>query len=184
MVGFVLFSDARTYEHAFCVRYAFFDILTVRLHGRNNICKVLKRIGIIFLNKKIYRVTAGGDDNISVLFKEHTVIFGFDLSCAESRLFDFGKAELFQCVTHRLNACAVIVCDKRGRKADPDGVARLQKYLDFLDLACDLFCVLRAYDNTSAAENTLVAYYVRLISRKANRLNGTVAYAFVAVFAV
>ena len=129
-------------------------------------------------------MTAGGNDNISILFKEHTVIFGFDLSCAESSLFDFGKAELFQCVTHRLDAYAVIVSDKRGGKADPDGVARLQKHLDFLDLACDLFCVLRAYDNTSAAENTLVAYYMRLISRKAYRLDGAVAYAFVAVFAV
>ena len=129
-------------------------------------------------------MTAGGDDYISLLIPEHTLVFGLYDSCTDSGLLNIEKAKLFKCLTHGFYSNAVIVCNKRGRKAYYYGVAALKKNSCLLCAVNDLLCILGAHNEAMTAKNALVTYYMCLVSGKADRLYRTVTYTLIAVFAV
>jgi hypothetical protein len=70
-------------------------------------------------------MTAGGDDDISFLFLYQSFIFSLNYGRADRSLLSIEKSELYQRASHRLYANAVVVCDKRGRNADNNGISRL-----------------------------------------------------------
>ena len=154
------------------------------LHGRNDVRKVVKRLGEVFLYQKIYRMTTRRNDDVSVFVFEHPVIFVFDDSRADGSLLYVVKAELFQSLSHRLNADAVVICYKRRGKAYENGVGSVKKNLCFFGFVYNLFCILRTYHEALTAEYTFVADNMRLIPRKANGFYRAVTYTFVAVFTV
>ena len=76
------------------------------------------------------------------------------------------------------------VCLLYTSKTDDNGFFALQYNFNYLGLVYYLFCVLGTDYEALTAENTFVADYVRLVSRKSDGFNGTVTDTFVAVFAV
>ena len=104
--------------------------------------------------------------------------------CAESGLFNVGKTEFFERVSHRAYSDAFVIGYKRRSERHVNRVSRIDKHFRFFRLVDDFFCVLRTHDETVTAKNALVTDYVRLISRKANGFDGAMSDTFVAVFAV
>ena len=156
----------------------------MRLHGRHYVCKILKTLGEVLLYEQIYRMTAGGDDDISLILVYHSFIFVFNDSSAYRGLLNVKEAEFFKCAAHRVNAYSVVICNEGGCKADYNGVARLKKNSHFLYTVCNFLCILWALYNAVTAENTLVSYDVCLVSGKSYRLYGTLSYATEAGLAV
>ena len=129
-------------------------------------------------------MAARRDDNVTFVFMQHSFILAFDNGSAESGLFNIVKAEFLYCFTHCLNADSVVIRDKGRSKTDDNGFFALQYNFNYLGLVYYLFCVLGTDYEALTAENTFVADYVRLVSRKSDGFNGTVTDTFVAVFAV
>ena len=129
-------------------------------------------------------MTAGGDDNVSVILPQHTLVLVFDDGGTDCGFLHIVEAECLKRAAHRLNAHAVIVCDEGGGKADDDGVARLQKNSYLLGGVCNLLCILRALYHTVTAKDTLVTYNMCLVTRKADCLYGTFSYTAEAGFAI
>lgn len=92
----------------------------MRLHRRKNVRKIWKFCGEIFLNKKVYGVTAGCDDNVPVFFVYHALIFVFNDSRADSRFLCIKKSELFERFAHRFDTNALVICNERRSEADND----------------------------------------------------------------
>ena len=136
------------------------------------------------MNQKIDGMAAGGDDDISVLFAKNSIVFIFHDGCADCRFFNVVKSELFERAAHGLNSHALIVGDKGGSEADYNRVAALEKDTSLFGSVHDLLGVLRANNKAMAAENTLVADDMSLVTRESDGLDGTVANTFIAVFAV
>ena len=184
MLSLVLFSDARTDKYRFRVWNTLFDICAMSLHRRHNVSQIFQLCGIIFLYKKIYRVTAGGDDDISVLLAKHTLVLVFNDGSADSGFLHVSKPKLLQRVAHRLYSNALVVCDKGGGKTDDNRISALEQYAHLFGFVNYFLCVLGTHHEAVTAQNTLVADNVSLISRKADRLNGAMADTFIAVFTV
>ena len=129
-------------------------------------------------------MTAGRYDNVSYVLLEHTLVFVLNYGCTDCGLLNVGKSEALKCAAHRGNTYSVVICDKRGSKADDNGITRLNKDAYLFDTVCDLLGILRALDNAVTAENTLVADDMSLVSRKADSLYGTLSYTAEAGFTV
>ena len=180
----ILFGDARTDEDRLCVRVATLDIGTMRLHRGKYIRKIRQFRREVLLNQQVNGVAAGSDDHIPPILAQHPFIFGLDNGCADSGFLRVGKAEFLEGCAHGTDADTVIIGDKRGGDAYIDRRAALQKHLDLLGLIHDLFCILRTYDKAVPAKDTFVIDNMRLVARKADRLNRAVANALIAVFTV
>ena len=72
-------------------------------------------------------MTAGGDDDISLLVAEHSLVLGLDDGGADGGLLHVGKAQLLQGASHGLDAHAVVVDHKGRSQADDYRIAALQK---------------------------------------------------------
>ena len=64
-VSFILFGNARADEHDLCAGMTLLDIGCVCLHGRKHICKEGKYFWKMLLNEQVYRMAAGGNQNIA-----------------------------------------------------------------------------------------------------------------------
>ena len=95
ILGFVLFCNARTYKYGLGGRISFLYILAVCLHGGENIRKERNFFRKIFLNKKIYRVAAGGNYNVSRFLVYHLVVFSFYNGRPDRSFFNVEESELF-----------------------------------------------------------------------------------------
>ena len=184
IIRFVFFCNARTYKHDFRLGNAPFDILRVRLHGRENVGKVFQFVRKILLNEKIDGMTTRGNHDVAFFLFEHFFIFGFNDRRADRRLFDFRKTELLQSGTHSVYPYPVVIGDKRRRKADVNGRAARNKNFSLLNFALDFLGILRADYEAVSAKNTFVADYMRLICRKSYRFYGAEANTLIAVFTV
>ena len=129
-------------------------------------------------------MAAGGDNYISFLLVEHTLVFGLNYGCADSSLLNVKEAELLERAAHRFDTHTLIVCNEGWSKAYNNGGSALKKYASLFRSVNYLLCILRANNEAMTAKDAFVADDVCLISRKANSLNGTVADTFVAIFAV
>ena len=138
----------------------------------------------MLLDKQVNGMAAGGDDDVTLFLAEHSLIFGFNDGSTDSGLLNIVEAQLLQCFAHGLDTDTLIVCDERGSKAHNNGVAALEEHSYLLGLVYDFLCILGTYNEALSAKDTLISYNVRLVSRKADSLYGTIADALVAVFAV
>ena len=156
----------------------------MREHGRQHVRKIRQHILIIFLDKKVYGMAARRDNNVAFVVLDHSFVFVFDDCRADCRFFHVEKAQFFQGFSHAFYADVFIISDERRRKADVNGIARLNKDFRLFDFGRNFFCVLRTYDEALPAQNALVADNVRLIARKSDGLHRAVADTFITVFAV
>ena len=108
----VLFSNARSDENDFRVGVTTFDVLRVRLHRRKNVRKIRKFRGEIFLNKKVYRVTARSNNNVAFFVAEQSFVLVFDDRRADGSLLRVRKPEFFERGTHTVDSDALVVSDK------------------------------------------------------------------------
>ena len=129
-------------------------------------------------------MAAGRDNNISVTLCENSFIFIFDYGCADCGFFNIIKTEFLERIAHCSNTCAVIVCNERRCKADNNGVSALNKHFYLFNFIDNFLCILRTNNKTLTAKDTLIAYDMRLVSRKTDSLNGAMTDAFITVFAV
>ena len=95
MLSLVLFCDARTYKNRFCAGYTALYIKAMGLHRRKNIGQKIQLAREIFLNKKIDRMTAGGNNYISAFLVDHALILVFYYGRTDGRFFNVVKSELF-----------------------------------------------------------------------------------------
>ena len=138
----------------------------------------------MLLNKQIYRMAAGGDYYISVLFAEYSFIFILDNSCTYCCFLNIVKAHFLKCFSHCVYACAVIVGNKGRCKRNYNRVTALDKHLYLFGFINYLLCILRTDNEALSAKNTLIVYNMCLIARKANGFNRAMTNAFIAVFTV
>ena len=129
-------------------------------------------------------MTAGGYENIPPPLIEYLLVFVLYYRRAYRGLLRIGKAERLKSRPHTVYPDTAVVRGKGWREADVNRGARLDKHAHLFGLVDDFLCVLRADDKALTAQNTFVAYYMRLISREAYRLHRAVAYTFVAVLAI
>ena len=112
ILRFILFCDAGSDEHGFCLGNASLYILAVRLHGGKHGRKIRKLRREVFLYKKIDRVAARCDYNVAGVLVDHSFVFVFYDRCADRGLLGIEEAELFERFAHGLNTDALIICDK------------------------------------------------------------------------
>ena len=184
MLGLILFGNTGSHKYNFGIRITPFYVLTVRLHGRKNIGQKIKRFWKIFLNKKIDRVTAGGNNNVPGSLVYHTLIFGLDNGGTHRRLLHIIKAQFLKRLTHGADTHTLIICHKRRGKTDYYRFLSLHEYPDLFGLVHNLLGILRADHKALTAKDTLVSYNIGLVSRKSNGLYGTVPNTFITVFTV
>ena len=181
---FALFGDAGTDEHRFRRGDPALDIGAVRLHGRHDRRQIAQQRRIVPADQQIDRRTAGGDDDIALIFLRHAVIFPLDHRRAQRRFLGIVKAEFFQRLAQLLYAAAGVIGNKGGRQTGDHRRAALQHHAHLAHLADDLLGVLRADHKALSAHDAFVLNDIRLIAGKADRLDRTVADTFIAVFAV
>ena len=121
---------------------------------------------------------------ISLFLGKHTLVFRLYYGRADGGLLDIEKAKLLKCSAHRFYSHTLIVCNKRGGKADDYGISALKQDSRFFRSVNYFLCILGTNDKAVAAQNALVSDNMRLVSREANCFYGAVADALVAVFAV
>ena len=138
----------------------------------------------MLLNKKIDRGTGRGDDNILSLLAYLLFIFTLDYRGSDRGLLRVGEAKLLQGLAYGVYTAVVPAGVERGGYAGDDRSIALKHYADPLGVVNYLFCILRTNNKALAAEYTLIADYVSLMPREADRLDRTSAYTSVAVFAV
>ena len=184
ILGLVLLCNTRADEDGLCVRDTLFNILTVCLHWRHNVGKILQGGRVFLLNKKVYGVTAGGNDNITSVLSEHTLVLFFYNGCADGGLLHRVEAELCKSLGHSADACAVIVGYEGRGKAHNHGRTRLEHNAHLLGLVNDLLRILWALVNALAAEDTLVSDDMRLVTREAYGLNRALTHTAEAGLAV
>lgn len=183
-VGLCLFRDARPDENGLQFRVFLLQHLTVRLHRRQNMCKVRQSLRVILLHKRIDRVAAcGNDDALPTLFN-NLFVFGLDDGRTYGGLLYPVKAKLFERRTHRFDGRARVICYKGWRKADCHGTFTLDEHLRNRYVISDFFCVLRTYDKALTAENALVFYDMRLTGLKTNGLDRAMTDALITVLTV
>lgn len=66
-----------------------------------------------------------------LLFFEHALIFPLDHGGSQRGFLHAGKAQLFQCVPHAVDAHAVVVGGKGGGQADDHGAPLFSSTLTF-----------------------------------------------------
>ena len=184
ILSFILLGNARSDKYSLCIRDSLFDILAMCLHGRKYIGKIRKLRRKIFLYKKIYGMAAGRDDYIGALLPYHSLIFIFNYGCADGCFLDVIEAELLERLTHCTDTHALIVGYERRSKADNNGIAALQKHLDFFCFVNDLLSVLRTDYKALAAHYALVADNICLIPGKPNGFDRTVTNTLVTILTV
>ena len=129
-------------------------------------------------------MTTGRNNHVPLLFEKHTLIFILDDRRSNGSLLDVEKAELFKSAAHGFYANSFVVCNEGGSKANDYRVAGLDKNSHLLGAIRDLLGILRTLYDTVAAKDTLVAYNLRLIARKSDRLYRTLSDASEAGFAI
>ncbi len=112
MGGFVLFCNAGADENDLCAGNALFNVRRVRLHWRKNVRKKRNKRRKVLLNKKIDRVAARGDDDVSSAVIDHFFIFLFDYGCADCGFLGAEKAEVNKSLFHGRYSNIFIVCNK------------------------------------------------------------------------
>ena len=180
----VLFGDARTDKHDFCVRNTLFNVRRMCLHRRHDIGKTGDFFGKILLNKQIYRMTARRNYNVAIFGSHHFFVFGFNYRRAYRRFFNVIKAQLFKCFFHCGYTHAVVVCDKRRSEADDNGSSGLNEYANLFGFGRNLLGILRTHHKTLPAKNTFVTYDMRLVARKSNGLYRAVTDTFITVLTI
>ena len=183
-VGFVLLRYARSDEHGLCLGTSTLDIGAVSVHRRHNVGKIAEYIREIFLDKQVYRMTAGRNYNVAMFVCEQLFVFGLDNRSSDRGLLDIIETELLYSLAHRFDADAVVIGNERRSEADVYRRARLQQYPRPLCFVDDFFRILRAHDKALTAHYTFIADYMSLIRRKAYRLYRAMPDTFVAVLAV
>ena len=160
------------------------DKLCMSHHRRIHRRKKLYRPGIILAHHAHYR-RAGGRYEILIFtaFKK-LIVFGSDAVCSHGGFLRLGKTEQLQSRAHY----AEIVRRKAGNKrrsqrGDNLSVGRKQLFNRF-QAAVNALGVLRANVDAMTAENTAIVDNARLSRLHSYGLNGTVAQAPVAVFAI
>jgi hypothetical protein len=129
-------------------------------------------------------MAARRDDDVSRIFTEHSVVLRFDDTCAHRRFLHVEKAEFFERGAHTAYTDTFVIGGKGRRKADVNGIARLDKHSHLFRFARYFFGVLRTYDEAMAAKDTFVPYNVRLVARKAYGFDRAMPYALIAVFTI
>ena len=122
-------------------------------------------------------MAAGGDDNVSFFFRNHSFVFFFHYRCAYGCFLNVVKAKFLQGAAHGFYTYAVVIGNELRRKADDYGVSRLNQNSYLFNAVGNFFCVLRTLYNAITAKDTLVADNVCLISRKADCFYGALSYA-------
>jgi hypothetical protein len=129
-------------------------------------------------------MTARGYDNVSVLLAQYALIFVLNDRRTERGFFNIRKSQLFKSATHRFDACAIVVDNKRGRKTYDNGISAPDQLAYIFGAVGDLLGILRTDNKAFAAQNTFVFDNTRLIVGKTDRLYRTVTDALVTVFAI
>ena len=156
----------------------------MRLHWRQNLCKVRQCLRVILLNQRVDRMAAGRNNHGAFTICNHMLIFCFNNCCAQRRFFRPGKAELFHCFGKCSNMHPRIISCKRRRYADIYFPAGCKQLLCFGHVVANLLCILWTCNKTHAAQDTFIFYNVRLIICKLNGLDRAVPYTFIAIFAI
>ena len=117
-VGFVFLRHARTDEHGLCLGTSTLDIGAVSVHRRHNVGKIAEYIREIFLDKQVYRMTAGRNYNVAMFVCEQLLVFGLDNRSSDRGLLDIIETELLYSLAHRFDADAVVIGNERRREAD------------------------------------------------------------------
>ena len=94
VLSFVLFGYTRTDKYRLCIRKTAFNIFAVCLHRRYNVCKIFKCLGIMLLNQKVDGMTAGCDDDISLILFQHSLVLGLNDGCTDCGLLNVIEAKL------------------------------------------------------------------------------------------
>lgn len=178
------FCDAGTDENDLCLRHAALYIHRVSYHRRHDGSQILPQLGKVLFNKKVQRRTGRGYDNILLCLAQHPLVFALDYRRAYGGLLGVGEAKLYKCLAHGVCSAALPAGIEGRVKARYHGRFALKHHADPLAVINDLLCLLRTDNKTLAAQDALVAYYMCLMPREADRLDRAFSYASVTILAV
>ena len=180
----VQLGHTRTDEHGLGPGNALFNILAVRLHRRQYVGQIRQFSRKILLNQKIDGVTTRRDDDVAVFLIHDALVFILDDRRPDGGFLDVIKSQLFERLAHRLDPDALVIGNERRRQTDDDRGAALQKHLHVFGLIDDLFRILRTDHKTRPATDALVSNDMRLVPRKSNRFDRTMANTFITILTI
>ena len=138
----------------------------------------------MLFDKQVQRRAGRGYDNILLCLAQQPLVFALYYRRAYGGLLGVGEAKLDERLANRVCSAALPAGIDGRVKARYYGRFSLEHHADSLSIVNDLLCLLRTDDKALAAQDTLVAYYMRLMSREAYGLDRAFSYASVAILAV
>src|SRR5699024_1195149 len=129
----------------------------------HNVGKERQSRRIVFLNKCIYGMTAGRDNNVAVVSFNHSFVLVFNDISAKGGFLGVCKAQLFQGVCKHGDVCTVIVSHKGRSNAGVNGSAGFDNFLYLVNIVSDFLCILWTDYKTFTAEDTFVMDNMRLV---------------------
>ena len=162
----------------------FFQQFTVRLHGRQGVSKIGKRLGVVFLNQRVDAVAAGGNNDRFAPVAEHAIVFLLDHRRADGSLPRPGEAQRLQRAGHRRQVSPLVIGHKGRRDACVNRRAGSNQFLRTVYIAANRLGVLRTHHKAAATKDTLIPNNVGLAVGKSNGFVRTMANALIAVFTV
>ena len=97
-VSLRFFRKARANEHGVTAGIFLLEYLSVRKHGRFHLCKIGESLRVVFLYKRIYRVTARAYDYFMLAVRNQLFILLGNKLCALGGFLRSRKAQLFKSV--------------------------------------------------------------------------------------